>query len=440
MSIQFQQLKFSGSMLISIQRSIVKVLCSILLATACFAQTREERISHAADALQSQLVEQRRDFHTHPELSNREERTGRVVAEKLRALGLDDVRTGVGKHGVVALLKGAKPGTVVAWRADMDALPVTAAIDVPYKSQNPGVHHACGHDAHMAIALGVAEVLSQMRDQIPGTVKFIFQPAEEGAPAGEEGGAALMIKEGALENPRPSAIFGLHVWSLARAGTIQYSSGPALASADTFEISIRGKQVHAANPNLGIDPIVAAAGCITALQTVRSRRIDPNESMVLTIGSIHGGNRANIIPGEVILQGTLRTFSESVRESARTMMKQTLAGCTATYGATYSIDFIGPNYPLTFNDPALTAESIPEMERILGKANIVASKPITGSEDFSYFQKVIPGFFWFLGGGNVKLGITAAHHTPEFNIDEAALPIGVKLAANQLLDYLDRHK
>src|SRR5206468_499335 len=196
---------------------------------------------------------------------------------------------------------------------------------------------------------------------------------EEGPPAGEEGGAALMIKEGALENPKPSAIFGLHVWSLAPVGTVQYSSGPALASADTFDITIRGKQVHAANPNLGVDTIVVAAGCITALQTIRSRRIDPNDAMVLTIGSIHGGNRHNIIPGEVKLQGTLRTFSESVRENARTMMKQTLGGCTSTYGASYAIDFAGPSYPLTFNDPALTAESLPEMERVLGKANIVAS-------------------------------------------------------------------
>jgi amidohydrolase len=279
-----------------------------------------------------------------------------------------------------------------------------------------------------------------MRDQINGSVKFIFQPAEEGPPAGEEGGAALMVKEGALDNPRPNAIFGLHIWSLAPAGTVQYSSGPALASADTFDITIRGKQVHAANPNLGVDTIVVAAGCVTALQTIRSRRIDPNEAMVLSIGSIHGGNRHNIIPGEVKLAGTLRTFNENVREDARTMMKQTLAGCTASYGATYAIEYVGPNYPLTFNDPALTAESLPEMERVLGKSNIRAGKPITGSEDFSVYQKVIPGFFWFLGGGNAKLGITAAHHTPDFNIDEAALVPGVKLAANQLLDYLDRHK
>jgi amidohydrolase len=419
-----------------------RALCSLvaLTAAACLAQSREEQISKAADALHDKLIEQRRDFHMHPELSNREERTSRIVAEKLRALGFDEVKTGIGKHGVVALLKGAKPGPVVAWRADMDALPVTANINVPYKSQNPGVHHACGHDAHTAIALSVAELLSHMRDQINGSVKFIFQPAEEGPPAGEEGGAQLMIKEGALDNPRPSAIFGLHMMSLVPSGTVAYSSGPALASADTFNVTIRGKQVHAASPHLGVDTIVVAAQCITALQTIRSRRIDPSEAMVLTIGSIHGGNRHNIITGEVKLEGTLRTFSEDIRESSRTMMKQTFAGCTSSEGATYSIEFVSPNYPVTVNDPALTAESIPEMQRVLGNANIVASKPIAGSEDFSFYQKVIPGFFWFLGAGNKQLGITAAHHTPEFNIDEAALVPGVKLAANQLLDYLDRHK
>ena len=411
-----------------------------LLALTCFAQTREERIAKAADALRDKLIEQRRDFHMHPELSNREERTARVVAEKLRALGFDEVKTGVGRHGVVALLKGSRPGPVVAWRADMDALPVFSTIDKPYKSLNNGVHHACGHDAHTAIGLAVAEVLSGMREMIPGSVKFIFQPAEEGAPRGEEGGAALMIKEGALDNPRPAAIFGLHVFSLYPAGTVGYSSGPAMASADSFSIAIRGKQVHASTPHLGIDAITVAAQCISALQSIRSRRIDPSESMVLSIGSIHGGNRNNIITGEVKMEGTIRTFSENTRESVRTMMRHTLAGCTAAGDATYSLDFDGVAYPATVNDAALTAESLPQMRRILGEANIVARAPVTGAEDFSYFQKVIPGFFWFLGVRNEKLGITAAHHTPDFDLDEAALVPGVKLAANQLLDYLERHR
>jgi amidohydrolase len=413
-----------------------RVLTVLLAAGASFAQTREQQIGSAAQALESKLIEQRRDFHMHPELSNREERTARVIAEKLRVLGLE-VKTGVGRHGVVALLKGSKPGPVVAWRADMDALPVTSTLTKPFKSQNPGVHHACGHDAHMAIGLAVAELL---RDQINGSVKFIFQPAEEGAPKGEEGGAALMIKEGALENPRPKAIFGLHVWSPVPSGRVHYSSGPALASADSFDITIRGKQVHAANPHLGIDPIVVAAQCVTALQTLRSRRIDPNESMVLSIGSIHGGNRSNIIPAEVKMEGTIRTFNEAVRESVISMMKKTLAGCTSAEDATYAIDFGGTSYPVTVNDPALTAASLPAMERVVGKSSLILAKPITGAEDFSYYQRIIPGFFWFLGVGNAKLGITAAHHTPDFDIDESAMVLGVKVAANQLLDYLDREK
>jgi amidohydrolase len=305
----------------------------------------------AADAIRDKVIAQRRDFHQHPELSNREERTARVVAERLRALGMDEVKTAVGRHGVVALLKGAKPGPVIAWRADMDALPIVENVDVTYKSQHPGIDHACGHDAHMAIALGVAEVLSGMRDLINGSVKFIFQPAEEGAPDGEDGGAALMIKEGALENPRPRAIFGLHVWTPAQAGTIQYSSGPALASSDMFAVTITGKGVHAAYPHQGIDPIATSALCIAALQNIRTRAIDPNESMVLSIGSIHGGNRFNIIPGEVKMEGTLRTFNEEIRESVRTMMRQTLSGCTSTSGASYSLDF-PRTVPVTFNDPS----------------------------------------------------------------------------------------
>lgn len=418
----------------------MRIRLLLLAGLTCLGQSREERIARAAEALQDAVVKARRDFHQHPELSNREERTARVVAEKLRALGLTDIKTGVGKHGVTALLKGGKPGPVVAWRADMDALPVFSASTKPWKSVNGGVHHACGHDAHIAIGLAVAELLMGMRAELPGTVKFIFQPAEEGAPRGEEGGAALMIKEGALENPRPAAIFGLHVWSLAPTGTVNYSSGPAMASADGFRAVIKGKQVHASTPHLGIDAISVAAQCVTALQTIRSRRIDPNESMVLSIGSIHGGNRSNIITGEVTMEGTIRTFNENTRESVRGMMRKILAGCTAAGEATFELDFAGTAYPVTVNDPALTAESLPQMRRVLGEANIRASAPVTGAEDFSYYQKVIPGFFWFLGVRNEAQGISGAHHTPEFDLDEAALVPGVKLAANQLVDYLERHK
>ncbi|MBA2732107.1 MAG: amidohydrolase, partial [Acidobacteria bacterium] len=266
---------------------------------ARFDSARERRIAQAAETLRPQLIAQRRDFHMHPELSNREERTSRIVAERLRALGLTDVKTGVGKYGVTALLVGAKPGATIAVRADMDALPIQEVNDVPYKSQVAGVKHACGHDAHTTVGLGVAEVLSKMRGEISGTIKFIFQPAEEGAPAGEEGGAKLMIKEGAMDNPRPSAIFGLHTLPSIEAGQIAYHSGAAMAASDRFFITIKGKSSHGAQPHTGVDAVVIAAESVMALQTIHSRRIDPQEALVITIGQIQGGRRYNIIADEV---------------------------------------------------------------------------------------------------------------------------------------------
>ncbi len=399
--------------------------------------SREQEIARMAEGMRLKLVEQRRDFHVNPELSNREERTARVVAEKLRALGLDDVRTGVGKHGIVALLKGKLPGKVVAVRADMDALPIQETINVPYKSKNDGVKHACGHDAHVTIELGVAEILSKMRDQIRGTVKFIFQPAEEGAPPGERGGAPLMIEEGCLENPRPSAIFGLHVMPNIEVGQIGVNSGPAMASSDRFSITIRGKKVHGAYPHDGVDAVVVAADCISALQTIRSRRINTQEPLVITIGSIHGGNRFNIIADEVRLDGTMRTLNEEVRANAIQMMKQTLAGVTSAYGASYAIEF-GNNNAVTYNDPSLVEATLPILKRVLGDKGVVYPKPQMGAEDFSAYQKVIPGFFYFLGVGNKTKGITAMIHTPEFDIDEDSLVIGVKVMSNILLDYLEK--
>lgn len=398
---------------------------------------RKQAIDQAAEALRPKLIEQRRDFHRHPELSNREERTSRVIAERLRALGLDEVRTNVGKYGVVALLKGAHPGPVVAVRADMDALPILETLDVPYRSENRGVKHACGHDVHMTVELGVAEILSRMRDRIHGTIKFIFQPAEEGAPPGEEGGAEFMIKEGALENPRPAAIFGLHVMPNIEVGQIGYNSGPAMASSDRFAIKIRGRKVHGAYPHDGIDTIVVAAEAVTALQTIRSRRINTMEPLVITIGSIHGGNRFNIIADEVVLEGTMRTLSEEVRSAAIEMMKKTLAGITSAYGASYEIDF-GHNNPVTWNDPTLVEATLPTMRRIVGEKNVISPRPQMGAEDFSRFQQVIPGFFYFLGVGNKARGITGMIHTPEFDVDEESLVIGVRVMANVLLDYLDR--
>ena len=401
------------------------------------AGSHDQRIAQAAEALRARLIEQRRDFHMHPELSNREERTSRVVAEKLRALGLDEVKTNVAKHGVVALLKGSKPGPVVAVRADMDALPIQETIDVPYKSKVPGVKHACGHDVHTTVALGVAEVLSKMRDQIAGSIKFIFQPAEEGAPQGEQGGASLMIKEGALENPRPQAIFGLHTAGFD-VGQIGYHSGPAMASSDRFTITIRGKKAHGAQPHLGADAIVVAAECVTALQNIRSRRIDPLEPLVITIGTIKGGDRNNIIAEEVKMEGTMRTLSDSVRTRALELMRQTLTGVTSAYDAKFELSVDDSN-PVTYNEPQLVDQTLPTIRRIAGDANVIPLKPFMPAEDFSYFQKVIPGFYYFLGVGNKAKGLTPAWHTADFDVDEESLVIGVKVMSNVLLDYLDRH-
>jgi amidohydrolase len=418
------------------------ILALALIAAArqtprSLAESRDQQIARAAEAMRQKLIETRRDFHMHPELSNREERTSRVVAERLRALGLE-VKTGVARHGVVAVLRGAKPGPVVAVRADMDALPIQETIDVPYKSKYPGVKHACGHDVHTTVELGVAEVLSKMRDQISGTIKFIFQPAEEGAPAGEEGGAQLMVKEGALEDPRPSAIFGLHTMPGIEAGQIGYHSGPAMASADRFSIAIRGRKSHGAQPQLGVDAIVVAAECVTALQTIRSRRIDPLEPLVITIGTIRGGDRNNIIAEEVKMDGTMRTLSEDVRKRAQQLMRETLASVTSAYGASFDLQFDQPN-PVTYNDPKLVEETLPTMRRVVGEANLIAPKPFMPAEDFSYYQKVVPGFYYFLGVGNRAKGITAGWHTAEFDVDEESLVVGVKVMTAVLLDYLDRN-
>ena len=423
------------------QKLRITILIAALLGVTLplFAQnTRQDAIAKSADALRASLIAQRRDFHQHPELSNLEERTAKVIADKLRALGLEDIKTGVGKYGVTALLKGKLPGGVVAVRADMDGLPIQETNDVPYKSQNDGVKHACGHDAHMTIELGVAEVLSKMRDQIHGTIKFIFQPAEEGVPAGERAGAKFMIDEGALANPAPSAVFGLHVMPTVEVGQIGLNNGAAMASADRITIKIRGKKVHGAYPHDGVDAVVVAAECITALQSIRSRRIDTQDPLVLTIGSIHGGNRFNIIADEVVLEGTMRTLSEAARTKAKAMIDQTLKGITSAYGATYELTIPPSVNPVTYNDPKLVAAMLPTFRRVLGDANVTEPKPQMGSEDFSLYHQQIPGLFFFLGVGNKAKGLTAMVHTPDFDIDEDALVIGVKTMANVLTDYLDR--
>lgn len=410
----------------------------VLAADVQTISSREQIISNAAESLRAKLIEQRRDFHMHPELSNREERTARVIAERLRELGLDEIKTNVAHHGIVALLKGNKPGPVVAVRADFDALPINETMDVPYKSKNPNVKHACGHDVHTAVQLGVAEVLSKMRDQIPGTIKFIFQPAEEGPPAGEEGGAPLMIKEGALENPKPLAIFGLHTSTEVEVGKIGVRAGPAQASSDMFDITIKGKMSHAAKPEKGIDSILVAAECVTALQSIKSRRIETFEPMIITIGTIHGGNRRNIISPEVKMEGTIRTLSEEVRSRTKELMKQTLDGVTAAYGATYDLNIIEGTV-VVVNDPKLVEETLPTMRRAIGTTNVIDVPQRMGAEDFSYYQRVVPGFYYRLGSGNPAKGIVAEAHTPDFDVDEECLVVGTKVMANVLVDFLERH-
>jgi amidohydrolase len=409
---------------------------SIIAAEPTESHASQTLIAQVAGQLRPALIEQRREFHMHPELSNREERTARVVAERLRALGLDEVKTGVAKHGVVALLRGGKPGPVVAVRADMDALPIQETIDVPYKSQTPGVKHACGHDVHTTVALGVAEVLSRMRANIPGTIKFIFQPAEEGPPAGEEGGAQLMIKEGALENPQPLAIFGLHCSPELEVGKIGVRSGSAQASADDIDITIRGKMAHAAAPHKGVDTILVAAECVTALQSIHSRRVDTFEPLIITIGTIHGGNRRNIIAPAVNMEGTVRTLSEDVRSRVKDLMRETLAGVTSAHGATFDLKF-NEVTRVVYNDPKLVEETLPSIRRTLGETNVITVPQRMGAEDFSYFQQVVPGFYFRLGVGNKAKGIIADTHTPEFDVDEECLVVGVNVMANVLLHFLE---
>lgn len=421
-------------------RILVLALVACALPPVAAAQTREERVARAAAALEQTLVAQRRDFHQHPELSNREERTARVIAEKLRTLGFDDVRTGVSRHGIVALLRGAKPGPVVAIRTDMDALPIEETLDVPYRSLNKGVKHACGHDVHMAVALGTAELLSRMRGELAGSVKFIFQPAEEGAPEGEDSGADRMIREGALDNPRPRAIFAFHTDPGLPAGRIGYVPGAMLASSDTLTIKVTGRKVHAAMPHQGIDSVVVAAECVTALQTIRSRRIDPLEPVVLTLGSIHGGNRSNIIAEEVVMEGTLRTHNEKVRERAISLVREIVAGVAASHGAKAEVTWSPRSNPPTVNDTSLVEATLPSLRKAIGTENVVLVPPVMAAEDFAYFLRQIPGAMFWLGVGNTAKGITGALHTPGFDADEASLQVGVKAMANAVLDYLDHAK
>jgi amidohydrolase len=408
-----------------------------------------EQIDAAAAAIEARVIEWRRDLHAHPELGNREFRTAGIVEAHLRAIGLDEVRTGVAHTGVVGLLKGAFPGPVVALRADMDGLPVTEEVDVPFASkvrtrwngEDVGVMHACGHDCHVAILMGVAEILAGLRAQLHGTVKFIFQPAEEMPPEGEEGGAKLMIAEGALQNPVPAAIFGLHVTSRLPVGIVGYRAGPTMASSDRVRITVHGKQTHGAAPWLGVDPIVTAAQVVLGLQTIVSRGVDiTREPAVVTVGMIKGGVRENIIPDSVEMRGTVRTFDEEMRDDihervttlAEAIARGSRAGCKVC---------IQKNYPVTVNDPALTAAMLPTLQRVAGADRLLHVPKVTGAEDFSFYQQVVPGLFFFVGVTPPGVDPAKAHsnHSPRFFADERAFVVGVRALAQLTCDYFDQH-
>ncbi|MEM7655219.1 MAG: amidohydrolase [Bacteroidota bacterium] len=429
----------------------ILTLSFLLLSTFVRAQEAlYPTVDELAEAVEEQVVQWRRHLHQNPELSNREFKTAEMVAEHLKSLGME-VQTGVAHTGVVGLLKGGKPGPVVALRADMDALPVTERVDIPfaskvrstYNGQEVGVMHACGHDTHVAILMGTAKVLAEMKDDLKGTVKFIFQPAEEGAPEGEEGGAYLMVKEGVMENPTVDATFGLHISSQTPAGVITFRPGGTMASADFLRIKVKGKQTHGARPWAGADPIVAAAQIIMGLQTIVSRQIALTENAaVVTIGAIHGGVRNNIIPEEVEMVGTIRALDPEMQADIHERIIRTATNIAEASGVTAEVT-IGPGgYPVTFNDQDLTAQMLPSLQAVAGAENVVLINAITGAEDFSFYQKEAPGFFFFLGGMDPekKPYEVAPHHTPDFYIDERGFTLGVRAFCRLTLDYMYQNK
>jgi amidohydrolase len=404
----------------------------------------DSRIDQETQKVAPQIIELRHRIHQNPELSNRESQTAELVAAHLRSLGLEP-RTGMAKTGVVALLKGGKPGPLIAVRADMDALPVIEQTDLPFKStkkdtflgQEVGVAHACGHDVHTTSLLGVASVLTALQKDLPGSILFIFQPAEEGPPPGEQGGADLMLKEGLFGKDKPAAVFALHSFPDLEVGQIGYNPGPTMAAVDQFRITIKGKQSHGAYPHQSIDPIVIGSEAVLALQIIRSRNLPPLEPSVITVGIFRGGERFNIIPGEVMLEGTVRTYNENVRNEVERRMREILDGITRANGATFELDY-RRNAPATVNDPALSQAVKPLLERALGAGNVKIVEPSMGGEDFAYFANEVPGFYYRLGV--VKPGTTSGGlHTPTFRADDSAVPVGIRVMSRLLADYLSSY-
>jgi len=417
-----------------------KIFLTVLVFTFSligFAQQADQKLN-------KKVIQWRHEIHQNPELSNREFKTAEKVAAHLKSLGME-VKTGIAHTGVVGVLKGKKPGKVLALRADMDALPVTEQNDLSFRStvqatyngKETGVMHACGHDTHVAILMGVAELLAANTD-FAGTVKFIFQPAEEGAPEGEEGGADLMIAEGVLENPKVDAIFGLHINSGTHVGKVRYRPQGIMASSQRFVINVKGKQAHGSQPWMSVDPILISAKIVDGLQSIISRNAElTKEAAVISVGSIHSGIRFNIIPEEAQMIGTIRTLDKEMKEVIRNRMTELVPKIAQAYGGEAEV-IIQDGAPITYNDPDLTSQMIPSIERVLGKDNLEVVNAVTGAEDFSYFQQEIPGFYFFLGGTPKTLPETEApsHHTPNFFIDDSALIYGVNVLTAMVKDYL----
>lgn len=395
-----------------------------------------QAIDQEIEKNRAEMIKVRRFLHMNPELGNREFETAKLVASKLNSLGLE-VKTGVAGTGVVGLLRGAQSGPTVAIRADLDALPIQELNTFPYRSLNPGVMHACGHDLHTTIALGAATVLAAVKDRIRGNVKFLFQPAEEGLPAGQEGGASLMIKEGVLDNPPVRAIFALHVWPELKVGEVGYIAGYLMASSDNFVITIEGKSAHAARPQEGIDAVVLAAEVITNLQTIVSRAIDPTEPAVITIGKIQGGTRANIIAEKVEMEGTVRTLNDKVRERMPVLMENIIRGLTQSYGASYSFKY-EKGTPPVYNHPDLVQAMVPVLENAFGPDRLVAVKPQMVAEDFALLAERVPAFMYLLGVRSPGQASAAPLHSPYFNPDERAIPVGIKAMCHLVLSALEQ--
>ena len=427
---------------------MIRVLLSLFtlmsVAVPTFAIDMSREIEAAAAKELPKVIEWRRHIHQYPELSNREVKTAKFVEDNLRGFGIE-VRTGIAKTGVVGILKGGQPGPVIGLRADMDALPVTERNSLPfaskeraeYNGQTVGVMHACGHDSHVAMLLGAAEVLSGMKDKIKGTVVFIFQPAEEGAPAGEEGGADLMVKEGVMDNPKIDAVFGIHINSQTEIGKIKYKSGAAMASSDWFSIRVKGKQTHGSQPWFGIDPIAVATQIYTGLQMIVARESELTKApVVITIGKINGGVRENIIPEELTMSGTIRTLDSAMQKEVHEKIKLTAEKIAESMGATAEVS-IDTKTLVTYNTPELVKKMVPSLEKAAGKENVLESEWTTGAEDFSFYGTKAPSFFFFVGGmpKGQDPKTAPAHHTPDFYIDDSRLDVGVKAFCNIVFDY-----